>query len=287
MDYLVIRVKSSQALVLEEELASYNIDGVEILNPQDRMYYESIWEEDEAPGIPLGKEALFKIYGDKNTLQEIIQHFSGLILQHHYESSEEKDWNELWALQFTGIQAGNIFVRPPWIDKKEGYIDIIIEPGMAFGTGSHETTILSLVALSDYLKPQAYVYDVGTGSGILAILAKKLGAQFVQGIEIDEKALENARLNAQLNQVDIFFSQGDLLKNCDKKADLIVANILPPILKRMKEDAYHLLKAGGILLLSGILGKRVEEIMEVYDEGFLLKENRSLDQWHVLILEKK
>lgn len=287
MDHLVIKVSSTQALLLEEELATYQIDGVEILNPQDRMYYESSWEEDEAPGIPLGEEAIFKIYADKNTLEEIIQHFSSLILQHHFETSQEKDWNKLWALQFKGIEAGNIFVRPPWIDKKKGYIDIIIEPGMAFGTGSHETTILSLMALSDYLKPQAYVYDVGTGSGILAILAKKLGALFVQGIEIDEKALENARLNAGLNEVDIFFSQGDLLKSCEKKADLIVANILPPILKRMKEEAYTLLKPRGILILSGILEKRVEEIMEIYGDGFLLKENRSMGQWHVLILEKK
>lgn len=287
MDYLVIKVKSGDAPGLEEELASYEIDGVEILNPQDRMYYDSAWEEDEAPGRQLGDEAVFKIYAQRATLEELTEHFSQFILQHHYEKSEEKDWNALWAQQFKGIKAGKIFVRPPWVDKIEDYTDIIIEPGMAFGTGSHETTILSLIALADYLKPEDSVYDVGTGSGILAILAKKLGAAFVEGIEIDEKALENSRLNTKLNKVNISFSQGDLLKNCDKKSDLIVANILPPILKRMRMDAHRLLKPQGILLLSGILEKRVEEVLEEYGKGFSLIENRSLGQWHVLILQRQ
>ncbi|HZK09600.1 MAG TPA: 50S ribosomal protein L11 methyltransferase, partial [Clostridia bacterium] len=286
LEYLIIKVKSKNAEKLEEELSFYKIDGLEILNPQDRMYYESSWQEDEAPDQPLGEEAVLKIYGEKKELQNIVHSYRDIILLHSYEKNEDKDWNALWALQFKGIKQGDIFVRPPWIDKKENYIDLIIEPGMGFGTGSHETTLLSLGALRDYLKPKAYVYDVGTGSGILAILAKKLEASFVHAIEIDEMALKNARVNAELNNLDIYFSQGDLLSNCQYRADLIVANILPPILKRMKDDAYNLLNPGGILLLSGILDKRVEEVLEVYGRDFILKENRSMGQWHVLILEK-
>lgn len=287
MEHLVIRVASSDAPRLEEEVAAFEIGGVEILNPQDSMYYESTWEEDEAPNKPEGRDAVLKIYGEKVVLDQLRDHFSEIILQARYEKSEEKDWNALWAQQFTGIEAGNIFVRPPWIDKKENFIDLVIEPGMAFGTGSHETTLLSLRALADYMKAGFCVYDVGTGSGILAILAKVMGAADVYGIEIDAKALENARLNARLNGVAPHFSQGDLLRGCTKKADLIVANILPPVLKRMKEDAYALLKDKGILLLSGILDIRVQEIMDVYGDSFTLIDNRSMGQWHVLILEKR
>ena len=287
MKYLVISTKSQHAQRLEEELALFDIEGVEILNPQDSIYYQSLWDEDEAPSVELGNEAIFKIFGSKEELDRIVENYKELILKWDFEELIEKDWNEIWASQFKGIEVAGLFVRPPWLEARAGLMDVIIEPGMAFGTGSHETTILCIGALLDFLKEGATVYDVGTGSGILAIVAMLQGAGYVKGIEIDEMALENARLNRELNSVDVDFSQGDLLKGLDRKADLIVANILPTILKNMKEDALELLVEGGHLILSGILDKRVDEVLDDYSQGLKLVDNRSMGQWHVLILEKQ
>lgn len=287
MEYLIIKVKASYAASLEESLSFFDLDGIEIVNPQDSMYYNADWDEDEAPDLDGGDEALFKIYGKKDELLRLIEEYRNLILGYDFEEVVEKDWNQLWAQQFMGIEKGKLFIRPPWIDKKEGKLDVIIEPGMAFGTGSHETTLLCLGALLDYVKPGDSLYDVGTGSGILAVVAKILGAGFVKGIEIDEGALKNARLNASLNKQEILFSQGDLLKGNDRKAHIIVANILPSILVNLKEDAQRLLLDSGILILSGILDKRVEELLDFYSDAFSLRENKSMGQWHVLVLEKK
>ncbi len=287
MRYLIIKVKIANAMDLEENLASFDLEGIEILNPQDSMYYQSSWDVDEAPDRKEGDEAIFKIYGDMQELQRVVDRYEKIIINHVFEEIVEKDWNELWAQQFQGIDLGQVFIRPPWIDRKEGRLDVIIDPGMAFGTGSHETTMLCLGALMDYLKAGDDLYDVGTGSGILAILAKILGAGYVKAIEIDEGALANARHNASLNNVDIDFSQADLLKDSYRKADIVVANILPNVLRAMKEDAKKLLVDSGTLILSGILEKRVDELVEFYSDYFELRENRQMGQWHVLILVKK
>lgn len=287
MKYLVISINPQHAHKLEEELALFDIEGMEILNPQDSIYYQSLWDEDEAPNVELGSEAIFKIFGSIGELEKIVENYRDFILKWDFEELIEKDWNEIWASQFKGIEVAGIFVRPPWLEAKEGLMDVIIEPGMAFGTGSHETTLLCLEGLLDVIKEGVTVYDVGTGSGILAIVAKLKGAGYVRGIEIDEKALDNARLNRELNKVDVEFSQGNLLRGLDKKADIIVANILPTILKKMKKDASKLLVEGGHLILSGILDKRVEEVLSDYSQDFKLVDNRSMGQWHVLILERQ
>lgn len=287
MEYLVIKVKSQEARRLEEELALFELDGLEILNPQDSMYYRSSWDVDEAPPAQEGDEAILKIYGDKKELARLEEHYKDLILEVAYEEVEKKDWNELWAQQFTGIELEGVFVRPPWLDKKEGLLDVIIEPGMAFGTGSHETTLLCLGGLIDYMKKGYRVIDVGTGSGILAIVAKLMGASYALGTEIDESALKNALLNKELNKVEVDFKEGDLLKGIDQKANIIVANILPTILKDMKEDAYRLLEDQGILMLSGILDKRVDDLVEFYSDSFKLLDNRSMGLWHLLIMERR
>lgn len=287
MKRLIIEIEPKRAKQVEEVLALYEIEGMEILNPLEDSYDDPLWQEDEAPVAPKGDLAIFKIYAEEDVFQRIIQEQKELVLQHRIEEVVEQDWNQLWAQQFPGIETSKVFIRPPWVEKKEDKVDLIIEPGMAFGTGSHETTLLCIEVLEDYLQAEDVVIDVGTGSGILAILSKKLGASNVYARELDEKALENANVNARLNDTEIDFSHGDLLQGMEVSANLIVANILPPILVRMVEDAARLLVDEGILILSGILDKRVDELLLAYGNAFDLVEKRSQGEWVVLVLRKQ
>lgn len=287
MKRLIIEIEPKRAKQVEEVLALYEIEGMEIHNPEEEIYDDPLWEEDEAPTPPEGDLAIFKIYAEEKVFRQILEEQKDLYLQSHLEEIIEEDWNKLWAEQFPGIETTRLFIRPPWVEKKEDKVDLVIEPGMAFGTGSHETTLLCIEVLEDYLKERDVVIDVGTGSGILAILSKKLGAFNVYARELDEKALENAKVNARLNDAEIDFSHGDLLRGMEVKANLIVANILPPILVRMVEDAARLLVGEGILILSGILDKRVDELLLAYGNAFDLVEKRSQGEWVVLVLRKQ
>lgn len=287
MKQLVLQVPLEHALALEEQLALYDLEGLEIINPQDRLYTDPLWEEDEAPPPPKLDEAIIKVFASDDVFESILQHEQRLFSSFRHEEVIEKDWNDLWAKRFPGVETEKIFIRPPWVEGREDKIDLIIDPGMAFGTGSHETTLLCVEVLEDYLKEDDLVIDVGTGSGILAILSKKLGAKKVFARELDEKALENAKINAELNDTQVLFSHGDLLQGFTEKVDLIVGNILPVILVRMVEDAAKLLDEGKILILSGILDKRVAELLECYGGYFELLEQRSQGEWVVLVLRRK
>ena len=287
MNQLVLQVPLEDALILEERLALYDLDGLEIINPQDQLYTDPLWEEDEAPLPPKLDEAVIKVFESDDVFESILQHEQKLFSSFRYEEVIEKDWNDLWAKQFPGVETERIFIRPPWVERREDKIDLIIDPGMAFGTGSHETTLLCVKVLEEYLKQDDLVIDVGTGSGILAILSKKLGAKKVFARELDEKALENAKINAELNNTQILLSHGDLLQGFTEKVDLIVANILPPILVRMVDDAAKLLDQRKTLILSGILDKRAAELLESYGTHFELLERRSQGEWVVLVLRRK
>ena len=152
----------------------------------------------------------------------------------------EQDWEENWKRFFKAVQVTPKFlVKPPWarIRSKRGQIPIDITPGMAFGTGTHATTILCIQGLEERLKKQGLsVLDVGTGSGILSIIAAKLGAQEVWGIDIDGVAVENARENVEKNHVsDIVKIRKRSLGDLHKKFDVVVANIDSESLRRMRK----------------------------------------------------
>lgn len=287
MKTLILEVPFENAQQLEESLAFYEIEGVEIINPRDCSYNHLLWQEDEAPTPLERNDALFKIYAEERIFTAILKDLQHLYAQSRMDDIEDKDWNQLWADQFPGVEMKRVFIRPPWVEKKKDKLDLIIEPGMAFGTGSHETTLLCMEILEEYVQPGDDLIDVGTGSGILAILAKKLGAKNVYARELDETALENAILNAELNQTEIRFSHGDLLTGFEHHVQVMVANILPPILVRMVEDAARLLDGKGILILSGILEKRVPELLASYGRFFDLLEERVQGEWVVLVLKRK
>ncbi len=209
-------------------------------------------------------------------------------------SFQEKDWSGSWRKFFKPVKVSSRFVvAPPWssVRRTKDRILIRINPGMAFGTGTHATTQLCLHALERYLKrKKTSVLDVGTGSGILAIAASKLGASDVAAIDVDGTALENARENLVRNDVqdDVQIRRGRI-GTVRRNFDVIVANIDARSLRRMVKSLINHLNANGLLILSGILGEELGRVRRLYWETGKfrwVKESRQ-DEWGSLTLKKK
>jgi ribosomal protein L11 methyltransferase len=209
-------------------------------------------------------------------------------------SLPEQDWGENWKRFFKPVQVTSRFVvKPPWskIRLKRGQIPVDISPGMAFGTGTHPTTILCIQALEERLKKTGLsVLDVGTGSGILSVIAAKLGAKEVWGIDIDGVALENARENVEKNHVsDVVKIRKGSIGGLQKKFDVIVVNIDLKSLRRMRRPLLKHLKNQGFLILSGILEKEEERLREHYLKTGLLQWVKVAQEgeWACFIFKKK
>lgn len=208
------------------------------------------------------------------------------------DSVSEEDWANAWKTYYKPVRLSRfITVVPSWETYTPSDKEIVIEldPGMAFGTGTHPTTRLSIEALEMVLRGGEHVVDVGTGSGILSIVAKALGANVVKAYDLDEKATQVAKENIALNPFakDIVVRENDLLKGIQTSADVIVANILAEILEHLVEDAYRNLKPGGHFILAGIIQpKRDNLVTKLEQSGFeILQENRMKD-WVSLICQK-
>jgi ribosomal protein L11 methyltransferase len=175
----------------------------------------------------------------------------------------DEDWGEGWKKDFRPLDVGRVRVRPSWIDAPTpaGKVEVVLDPGMAFGTGSHATTSLCLAALSDVLgaRPGASVLDVGTGSGLLAIAARKLGAGRIAANDNDPVAVEVARENAARNGAAVELTL-DPLERIPGPFDVVVANILANVLVELAPALCAKVAPGGVLLLSGILGPQEDEV---------------------------
>ena len=209
-------------------------------------------------------------------------------------SLPEQDWGENWKRFFKPVQVTSRFVvKPPWskIRLKRGQISIDITPGMAFGTGTHATTILCIKALEERLQKRGLsVLDVGTGSGILSIIAAKLGAREVWGVDIDGVAVENARENVEKNHVsDIVKIRKGSIGNLQKKFDVVVANIDLKSLRRVRRPLLSHLKNQGFLILSGILEGEKDRLGQHFIETGLLQweEDSQEGEWVCLTFKKK
>ena len=183
------------------------------------------------------------------------------------EELPDQDWGEAWKQGLTTLVIGRAFVRPSWITAAvpAGMVEVVLDPGMAFGTGTHPTTSLCLAALSDLLaaRPGARVLDVGTGSGLLAIAARKLGAGPVAGSDNDPVAVRVARENAALNGVELDLNERGVGEQRGP-FDLVLANILANTLVELAPALAAQLAPGGVVLLSGILTPQEAEVRAAY-----------------------
>ena len=194
---------------------------------------------------------------------------------------KDQDWNTYTQSQFNEIIVSKTLrIIPPWLNKQgfEGNT-IIIQPGSGFGTGTHPTTRLCLKWLERNDISNDSLLDFGSGSGVLAITAKKLGASFAEGIEIDPKAIDNANYNSMLNEVDIHFHKTEeSLK--DDRYDNVIANILSDTIINISPNLKKLTRKR--LALSGILIDQVERVIDAYSDWICLKVSKEVDNWVLL-----
>ena len=196
------------------------------------------------------------------------------------------DYENEWKKYYSPIKTKNITIVPTWIDytPSKGEKIMRLDPGMAFGTGSHATTRMCLELMQVEGKD---VIDVGCGSGILGIAAKICGAKSVYMCDIDEQAVEFAEKNAELNGVDATIERADLLEG-EQKADFIFANITADILMRFSKSIGNHLNQNGIIVLSGIIDTRLDEVVQCYsDAGYEIVERTAMDDWRALKLKRR
>lgn len=198
------------------------------------------------------------------------------------DEKENQDWSKKWKEKWTVTHVTeNIAVVPSWLEynPKPNEITISLDPGCAFGTGTHQTTQLCMKALEKYLNKGDSVADIGTGSGILSILAMKLGAKSAYGCDIDETVIDVCKENAKINNVEATFE----LNSADKlteKYDFVCANILHNVLAEIMGDLKNLLKPTAKLSLSGILDEKKSVVLKaIQDNNLKIIDTIIQDQW--------
>jgi ribosomal protein L11 methyltransferase len=203
-----------------------------------------------------------------------------------YSDVDDEDWAESWKLHFHPVKiTGRIVIKPSWqhFETKEGEIIIDLDPGMAFGTGTHPTTALCIQMVEVYLKEKMRFLDIGTGSGILMAVAAKLGAEKPEGIDNDPMAVEVARTNLLRNDIcdgEFLLMEGDLVKSVNSSYNMIVANIIAETICALVPDLPPLLYPGGIFITSGIIVEKEAMVVETLQKyGFEILETRQLEGW--------
>lgn len=202
----------------------------------------------------------------------------------------EEDWAHSWKAHYHPINVTEtLVIKPSWLEKStdDKIVEILLDPGMAFGSGTHETTRLCLQLLEKHLSDHSRVVDVGTGSGVLAIAAAKLGAPLVYGVDLDEMAVMRAKENAILNECDILMETNNLMdgvKTLDWQPNLIMANILAPIIIGMLSDVKAVLTEGDVFICSGIIDNEKTMVLDALGRcGFEIVEVREENGWIAIV----
>ncbi|MHA6260367.1 50S ribosomal protein L11 methyltransferase [Sporosarcina sp. CAU 1771] len=207
---------------------------------------------------------------------------------------DDEDWATSWKKYYHPVKiSGRFTIVPTWEEYEPVESDELIielDPGMAFGTGTHPTTVMCVQALEKYVEPGNVVVDVGTGSGVLSIAAALLGASKVHALDLDYVAVTAAKENTELNKVEgvVEVTHGNLLESIHVQPDVIVANILADVIMSFSEDAYSLLPEGGLFITSGIIGQKRDLVKDdLISKGFEVIESVLMEDWVAIVAQKK
>ncbi len=208
-------------------------------------------------------------------------------LKYSTQTIEEQDWVRMTQAQFNPIEINDkMWIVPTWHEAENTEaINIVLDPGLAFGTGSHPTTHLCLDWLTHQNMANQTILDYGCGSGILAIAAKKLGASEVVGTDIDLQAIEASGYNAKQNAVDVAFYDSEQYQI--KPFDIVVANILSSALSVLAPVLANACKSGGKIALSGILSEQTAQLTNIYSKWFDMEAPKTMESWVLLTGTKK
>lgn len=289
----------------------YSLDckGVAIEDPEDILGREQgplTWDFADINVLEhKGKVAVVKAYfAEEDNIEDVLQYVNerltelkeiGLDLGEakvEHEKMYEEDWANTWKQYYKPSKVGEkIVVKPIWeeYEAKDGELVVDLDPGMAFGTGTHETTRMCIQALERYVKEESTVFDVGCGSGILAIAAAKLGAKLAVGVDLDPVAVESSIENVGYNNLkNIEILHGNLVEVIDGKADIVVANILAEIICILTDDVKRVLKDSGVFITSGIIHDRVDMVCEKLEAtGFEVIEKNRDGEWNCIVAKLK
>lgn len=312
MKWVEITIKTTTEAVeaVTSILYEQGVGGVAIEDPNDFLF-----EKKDALAWDYIDEDLYKKSGyegviikaylseEKNvitSIEEITQKM-GMLKEYGINIGEgsvslievdENDWAHSWKAYYKPAKIGEkIVVKPTWEEYEKSDDDIVIEldPGMAFGTGTHETTSMCIVELERYVKPDSVVFDIGCGSGILSIAAAKLGAKHVLGVDLDEVAVKVSKENVDENNVSdiVEIKYGNLMDVVSDKADIVVANIMADIIKILAKDVKNFLKEDGVFISSGIILDKIEEVKSALVENkFEVIGVRTQGEWSAIVSKK-
>jgi ribosomal protein L11 methyltransferase len=283
MPWIQIRLYATakNANKLSNMLMGLGAQAVTYMDAQDNPVYEplpgetKLWGETQVTG-------LFDAEEDPAPIIAFFQRHFGKQMPYKVEQLEDKDWVREWMDHFHPMQFGErLWICPSWRDVPDpDAVNVMLDPGLAFGTGTHPTTALCLQWLDSIDLTGKTVVDFGCGSGILAIAALKLGAARVIGIDIDPQAIQASRDNAERNGVadklELFLPED---QPAGLKADILVANILAGPLRELAPLMNDLVRPAGLLALSGVLETQAVELEQIYGQWFEMDPTAVREEW--------
>ncbi|PKM50813.1 MAG: 50S ribosomal protein L11 methyltransferase [Firmicutes bacterium HGW-Firmicutes-7] len=304
---IIINTKEEAIELIADKLYSIGVKGIEIVDNKLSQYEKEnlIVDYIDSKLIVLDSIKIVCYFSEEEDIEE-----KNTLIREYLEEiksyvdigegtitraiTKEEDWANNWKQYYKPFRVGeHIVIKPTWetfSDLKEQDIVIEIDPGMAFGCGTHETTSMCIEQLEKYIKKGENIIDVGCGSGILSIVAAKLGAKSIFAIDVDKAAVkvskENVLLNSLEEQISVF--HGDLLSQVHEKADIVVANIMADIILLLVDDIKRVLKHEGLFISSGIILERLEEVKaKLIDSKFEIVEITNHGEWVVITSKMK
>ena len=307
-----VKTTSEASEAVSNMLYEIGAEGVLIEDPNDPVYTESKesdWDYIDIEEVKRHLEyegAVVKCYFDgadvnRNDLDEKIMSLKARLdqiesfgleggpLTVELTELENTDWNSEWKKHYKPFEVGNkLVIKPSWEDYTADGDRLIIEidPGGAFGSGTHETTSMCMEMLEENVTPDVDVFDIGCGSGILGIAAAKLGAKSVVAVDLDEAAVMTTKDNAIRNGVDKSFEvhHGNLMDVVEGKADIVIANIIADIIILLSKDVRSFMKPDGLFISSGIIDTKVDDVVNgLESSGFEIIEVRRRGEWAAIL----
>lgn len=280
----------------EEDMKKMFVDILPIMEEDDGIANINFYLDPE----DYSEDILLNVREGLEEISQFVNIGSGQIT---VSETKDIDWVNNWKQYFKPFRIDDtIVIKPTWEtleDINENDLVIEIDPGTAFGTGSHETTKLCILALKKYMKPNSVVLDAGSGSGILSIIAKKLGAKEILGIDIDEHATDYAIENAGVNNIDIKagyfnFVTGNIIEDGGiraeiglEKYDIVVANILADVIIPLAHVIGENLKHGGVFITSGIINTKEDAVRTaLISNNFIIEEVNHMGDWVSFVAKK-